>query len=151
MCLFACIYGVTIDKSSSLMWRTSCKASSNCFFKSSSCCRVFWAWISFINKCYYQFCTLGLLLLLMHIPHMNEVTDNPLTSSCLLDSLKDFSNVSMRCILARSVSSWPCSSLTCSSLSGSACCGSPPSEATCLWVSTTCSLSIKMFWLYLQT
>lgn len=90
-------------------------------------------------------------LLVMHTPCMKGATEKCLTSSCLLVSLKDFSNVSIRCILALSVSSWPCSSLTCSSLSGSVFWGSPSNEATCLWVSSTFSLSIRMFWLYLQT
>jgi len=73
-----------------------------------------------------------------------------LTSSCTFVSLKDFLNFSTRCILARSVSSWPCSSWTRSPRSGSASRGSTSRDAICLWMSTACSLKISMFWLNLQ-
>lgn len=107
---------------------------------SASCCKC----ITVTSK---QFCIAS-----RWVPCIKELLKHhPFTSSCLLVSLKDFSNDSIWCILARSASSWPCSSLTCSSLSGSVLWGSPPREATCLWVSFTCSRSIRMFWLNLQT
>lgn len=77
-------------------------------------------------------------------------TEATLTSGHLR-SLKDFFKVSIWCILPRRVPSWLCSSWTRSRTSGSPCWSSPSRDATRLWVSSTCSRSNRMFWLYLQT